>query len=49
MVAILAPTTPKFMLKMKIGSNIILQTAPKSVVPIAIIGFPSALIKGFKP
>ena len=48
-VAIAAPLTPIFSLKMKIGSRIMLASAPRITVIIPIRPKPWALIKGFMP
>ena len=47
-VAIAAPATSIFNIKINIGSNIMFKTAPKTIDFIAYLGFPSALIIEFK-
>ena len=47
-VAIAAPATPLWNTNINIGSNIVFKIAPVTMLVIANLGFPSALIIEFK-
>ena len=47
-VAMAAPSTPILKTKIKIGSKMVFNTAPVTIVVIAYLGLPSALIIEFK-